>query len=84
MPVQNKNGLHYVVVTDLKNNKLKILDLGKESAYFLTIQELKSKSNYQKTSRNFAETDEKIIAICSQELDDYNINIYDELQKTDS
>ena len=51
---------------------------------FLTIQELKSKSHYQKTSRNFAETDEKIIAICSQELDDYNINIYDELQKTDS
>ena len=84
LPVQNSNGLHYVVVTELKNNKLKILDPSKGSEYFLTIQELKKKSHYNKTSWNFAETDEKIIAICSQELDNYNINIYAELEKTDS
>lgn len=84
LPIQNSNGLHYVVVTDVKNNKLKILDPSKGSEYFLTIQELKKKSHYNKTSWNFADTDEKIIAICSQELDKYNLNIYHVLEKIDS
>ena len=84
LPIQNSNDLHYVIVTDVNNNKLKILDPSKGSEYFLTIQELKKKSHYHKTSWNFAETDEKIIAICSQELENYNINIYDELEKIDS
>ncbi|WP_438965090.1 ABC transporter transmembrane domain-containing protein [Flavobacterium sp.] len=84
LPVQNRNGLHYVVVTDVKKNKLKILDPSKGSEYFLSIQELKKKSHYNKTSWSFADTDEKIIAICSHELEKYNINIYNELEKNDS
>ena len=84
LPIQNSNGLHYVIVIDIRSNKLKILDPSKGNVYYLTIQELKKKSHYNKTSWNFAETDEKIIAICSQELESYNINIYDELQKIDS
>lgn len=84
LPIQNNNELHYVIVSDVNNNKLKILDPSKGSEYFLTIQELKKKSHYNKTSWNFAETDEKIIAICSQELENYNINIYDELERIDS
>lgn len=84
LPIQNNNGLHYVVVTEVKNNKLKILDPSKGSEYFLTIQELKKKSHYNKTSWNFADTDEKIIAICSQELEKYNLNVYHVLEKIDS
>lgn len=84
LPIQNNNELHYVIVSDVNNNKLKILDPSKGSEYFLTIQELKRKSHYNKTSWNFAETDEKIISICSQELENYNINIFDELEKIDN
>lgn len=83
LPVQNRNGLHYVVVTEIKNKKLKILDPSKGTQYYLTIQELKRKSHYHKTLWNLAGTNEKIIAICSQELESYNLKISVELDKTD-
>ena len=44
LPVENKDGLHYVVVYELKGEKLKIFDPSKGNQYFLSLQELKKKS----------------------------------------
>lgn len=84
LPVENKDGLHYVVVNELKGEKLKIYDPSKGSQYYLSLQELKKKSYYTKSSWDFAQTEEKIIAICSQDLEQYSIDIYDVLEETDS
>ena len=84
LPVENRDGLHYVVVNELKGDKLKIYDPSKGSQYFLSLQELKKKSHYSKSSWDFAQTEEKVIAICSQDLEQYNIKIDEVLAQTDS
>lgn len=84
LPVENKDGLHYVVVNELKGDKLKIYDPSKGSQYFLSLQELKKKSHYTKSSWDFALTEEKIVAICSQDLEQYYIKIDEILEQTDS
>ena len=84
LPVESKDGLHYVVVNELKGNKLKIFDPSKGSQYLLSLQELKKKSHYTKSSWEFAQTEDKIIAICSQDLEQYNIKIFEVLEQTDS
>ncbi|WP_428071078.1 ATP-binding cassette domain-containing protein [Chryseobacterium gambrini] len=84
LPVENKDGLHYVVVNELKGEKLKIYDPSKGSQYLLSLQELKKKSHYTKISWDFAQTDEKIIAICSQDLELYDIKTDEVLEHTDS
>ena len=84
LPVENKDGLHYVVVNELKGDKLKIYDPSKGSQYFLSLQELKKKSHYTKSSWDFAQTEEKIVAICSQDLEQYDIKIDEILEQTDS
>lgn len=84
LPVESKDGLHYVVANELKGDKLKIYDPSKGSQYFLSLQELKKKSHYTKSSWDFAQTEEKIVAICSQDLEQYNIKIDEVLEQTDS
>lgn len=84
LPVENRDGLHYVVVNELKGDKLKIYDPSKGSQYLLSLQELKKKSHYSKSSWDFAQTEEKVIAICSQDLEQYNIKIDEVLAQTDS
>ncbi len=75
IPIKNKKGQHYVVVNGLKNNKLKILDPAKGSQYYLSIPELKKISFYSKSLWDLADVDQKINAICNQELSKYNLNI---------
>ena len=74
LPIENKNGLHYIVVNDIKNNRLKICDPSKGSQYYLSLQEMKKKSYFIKNHWDLADTEDKIIAICSQDLSDYQIN----------
>lgn len=84
LPIDNRDGLHYVVVNELNGERLKIYDPSKGSQYYLSLQELKKKSYYTKSSWDFAQTEEKIIAICSQDLERYSIDIHDVLEETDS
>lgn len=83
LPVHNKSGLHYVVVNDIKRNRLKIYDPAKGSQYFLSLQEVKKKSQYNKSDWELAQDEEKLIAICSKDLEEYNINIADALTEND-
>lgn len=81
LPINRKNGLHYVVVDELKGNKLKIHDPKKGSQYFLTLQEIKKKAHFTKNHWELAETEDKIIAICATELEEYKINLQDAIVK---
>ena len=83
LPINHKYGLHYVVVNGQKGNKLKIYDPNKGAEYYLSLQELKKKSHFIQTSWDLAETEEKILAICSAELANYKIDIHQVLQEHD-
>ncbi|MBG6063523.1 ABC-type bacteriocin/lantibiotic exporter with double-glycine peptidase domain [Flavobacterium sp. CG_9.1] len=45
LPINSKNGLHYVVINELKNRQLKIYDPTKGSQYFLSLQEIKKENH---------------------------------------
>lgn len=75
LPVKHKNGSRYIVVNELKGKKFKVYDPNKGSQYYLTLHEIKNKALGNKTDWDFAETEDKIVAICSDELKEYKINI---------
>ena len=75
LPVKHKNGSRYVVVNELKGKKFKVYDPNKGSQYLLSLQELKNKAINNKSDWDLAETVDKIISICSTELEEYKINI---------
>jgi subfamily B ATP-binding cassette protein HlyB/CyaB len=66
--------LRYIVVNELKGKKFKVYDPNKGSQYYLTLHEIKNKALGNKTDWDFAETEDKIVAICSEELKEYKIN----------
>ncbi|RZJ29219.1 MAG: ATP-binding cassette domain-containing protein [Flavobacterium sp.] len=75
LPIKNKqNGLHYVVADELKGKQLKIYDPTKGSQYYLSLQEIKKKAHFNKNHWDIAETEDKIKALCAQDLSDYKIN----------
>lgn len=79
LPINSKNGLHYVVINELKNRQLKIYDPAKGSQYFLSLQEIKRKSHFNKNHWDLTDTEEKIIAICTQDLAEYHLNFHNVL-----
>ncbi|RYJ51492.1 ATP-binding cassette domain-containing protein [Flavobacterium petrolei] len=81
LPIENKNGLHYVVVNELKNKQLKIYDPSKGSQYFLSLQEIKRKAHFNKNHWDLTDTEEKIVTICTQDLAEYHINYKNALQE---
>ncbi len=76
LPIKHKNGTNYVVVNELKGKKLKIYDPTKGSQYFLSLQELKNKAFFTKNLWDLAEAEDKILAICTSELQEYNIDFH--------
>jgi ATP-binding cassette, subfamily B, bacterial HlyB/CyaB len=74
IPIHNKTGLHYVVANGRKGNKIVVFDPEKGSNYNISILELKKNAYFSKNYWDLVETDEKIAALCSQELLEYKIN----------
>jgi subfamily B ATP-binding cassette protein HlyB/CyaB len=79
LPVKHKNGSRYIVVSELKGRRFRVFDPSKGSQYFLTLQELKNRSVHNKHDWDLVEIEDKILAICSDDLKDYNINFHDAL-----
>ena len=75
LPVKHKNGSRYIIINELKGRKFKVYDPSKGSQYFLTLPEIKNKALSNKTDWDFAEAEDKIVAICSEDLKEYKINI---------
>ena len=57
LPIENKNGLHYVVANELKNKSIKIYDPSKGSQYYLSLQEMKKKSYFNKNHWDLMDTE---------------------------
>lgn len=82
LPIKNKNnGLHYVVADQLKGKQLKIYDPTKGSQYYLSLQEIKKKAHFNKNHWDLAETEDKIRALCTEDLADYKLNYEQALQE---
>ncbi|MBL0013080.1 MAG: ATP-binding cassette domain-containing protein [Flavobacterium sp.] len=77
LPVKHKNGSRYLILNELKGKKFKVYDPSKGSQYYLTLPEIKNKAISNKTDWDFAETEDKIVAICSEDLQEYKINVSD-------
>lgn len=76
IPVKNKKGSqHFVVVNGLRGKKLIIFDPAKGSQYLSTLSELKKIAYFNKNHWSLADTEDKIKAICSNQLAEYEINI---------
>lgn len=74
VPVKHKNNLHYMVANDRRGKNLKVYDPRKGTQYYLSIQEIKRQAHYTKDNWDLAETEDKIRALCSNELKDYAID----------
>ena len=75
LPVQHKNGSRYIIVNELKGKKFKIFDPNKGSQYLLSLQEIKNKAISNKTDWDVVATEDKILALCSDDLKEYHINL---------
>ncbi|MFN8274005.1 MAG: ATP-binding cassette domain-containing protein [Flavobacteriaceae bacterium] len=74
MPVRHKNGTRFIVVNEIKGRKFKVFDPSKGSQYYLTLAELKNKAISNKTDWDEADVEDKIAAICSEDLKDYKLD----------
>lgn len=77
IPVRNTSGLHYLVISGRKKKRLKIHDPHKGSEYFMSLEELKSKAFFLSSFWDAAPTQDKIKALCSNDLNKYGIGIDD-------
>lgn len=83
LPIENPGGLHYLLIKGLKRKKLEVWDPDGGKTYFLSLQELKKRSYYSKSSWDLATTQDKLYALCSENLEQYNLNIKDILETND-
>ncbi len=74
MPVRHKNGTRFIVVNEIKGRKFKVFDPGKGSQYYLTLAELKNKAISNKTDWEEADVEDRIAAICSEDLKDFKLD----------
>lgn len=84
LPIQDHKGLHYIVVNGLKNEKLKIYDPRKGRSYYLSLQEIKKIAHFTENHWDLAETEDKIKALCTQELAAHQIDIEKSLLENDT
>ncbi|HPJ10816.1 MAG TPA: ATP-binding cassette domain-containing protein [Flavobacterium sp.] len=79
LQVKHKSSHRYVVVSEMKGKKFRVFDPAKGSQYFLTLQEIKNRSMHNKHDWDLVETEDKILAVCSDDLKEYNINFSEAL-----
>ncbi len=83
VPVNHKDGLHYIVVNGLKRNKLKVYDSTRVKAYYLTIQELKKLAHYSDSYLEQVAMNERLNVLINEDLEPYKINPKDALKDND-
>lgn len=79
LQVKHKSSHRYVVVSEMKGKKFRVSDPAKGSQYFLTLQEIKNRSMHNKHDWDLVETEDKILAVCADDLKEYNINFSEAL-----
>jgi len=79
LPVKHKSSTRYIIVREIKGKKFLVHDPAKGSQYLLSLQEIKKMSVHNKQDWDLIETEDKILAVCSDDLREYNINFSDAL-----
>jgi ATP-binding cassette, subfamily B, bacterial HlyB/CyaB len=72
-PVRRKEGLHYIVISGVKNNRLVVLDPAKVKEYTLSVPELKQIAYFSESALDYVEIDEQLNHLINQELSGYQI-----------
>jgi ATP-binding cassette, subfamily B, bacterial HlyB/CyaB len=79
LPVKHKSSTRFIVVSEIRGKKFLVHDPSKGSQYMLSLQEIKNRSVHNKHDWDLIETEDKILAVCSDDLKEYNINFSDAL-----
>jgi len=83
VPVKNKNGLHYIVVNGLKNDKLKVYDPAKVKTYYISLPELKKIAHFSDSYLEQVSMQERLTVLINDELSQYQIETKDALKEND-
>ncbi|MHC5226284.1 ABC transporter transmembrane domain-containing protein [Ignatzschineria sp. LJL83] len=73
LPVKRKKEIHFVVVQQVKNGKVKILDPAVKSPYWSTFSEVKKMAFLGESELEYLSTTEKITALVEPLLHEYDI-----------
>ena len=74
LPIKNKQGLHYVVIKDIRKNKLQILDPAKGVSYNLSFSELMNRAYTATANYDYASSSQLLQQVIIDELSLYNID----------
>ncbi len=77
LATKKKNELHYIIISEIKRNRLKVLDPTKSSFYYSTFQSLNNEIYYSKNYIELVEIKDKIFYLTNQELKGYGIKLKD-------
>jgi len=75
VPVKRKDQLHYVVISDVRDNQLVIMDPGSTRPYKISIQKFKSEAYYSSTEIDKVDIEEKLRVKVKEELSNYGIKL---------
>lgn len=75
VPVKVKQGLHYVVIHELKNYKFKVLDPAKSKPYEVSLDEFKKKVYYSSSSLDYVDIEETLKMQVNEGLRKYNVTL---------
>lgn len=75
VPVCRQDQLHYVVISDVKDNRLVIMDPAKVRPYKVSIQEFKKEAFYSETELELVDVEEKIRVEVIGELKNFGIKL---------
>jgi subfamily B ATP-binding cassette protein HlyB/CyaB len=77
LAIRKKNELHYIIITEIKKNKLKVLDPTKSSFYYSTFQSLRNEIYYSKNYIELTEIEDKLFYLTNKELKKYGVSVND-------
>lgn len=74
LPVKHRHGLHYVVIRDVRKNKLEVLDPSKGRNYLWSFSELLHRAHISSASYDYVSSSKLIAQIIRDELSTHNID----------
>jgi len=73
--IKKRNELHYIIVSNFTNNKVKILDPSEATSYSIGFQEFKGKIHLSHSYIKLLEIEEKLIFLINNELKKHGLEI---------
>jgi subfamily B ATP-binding cassette protein HlyB/CyaB len=73
--IKKRNELHYIIVSNITNSKVKILDPSEATSYYIGFQEFKSKIHLNHSYIKLLEIEEKLIFLINSELRKHGLEI---------